>query len=82
MSIGKAAILKSVDVKNVLKVKFELGLFENPFHYANPELAKDILLCKEHRELAKKAACESMVLLKNQGVLPFNKNLNSILYVY
>lgn len=65
-------------VLRVLRLKDKLGLFENPFHYANPELAKDILLCKEHRELAKKAACESMVLLKNQGVLPFNKNLNSI----
>ena len=76
---GKISI-KQIDkaVMRVLKLKQELGLFENPYRDADPELSKQIVLCKEHRELARKMAEESAVLLKNDGVLPFSKDTESI----
>ena len=55
-------------VRTILKAKFTLGLFENP--YVDQNLAKKILLSEEHRETALKAACEAIVLLKNNGLLP------------
>ncbi|MDG2344170.1 MAG: beta-glucosidase BglX [Flavobacteriales bacterium] len=58
-------------VKRVLKLKFELGLFEDPFRYCNIELEKETVGAKEHFELAEKAALNSIVLLKNsKNVLP------------
>ncbi len=55
-------------VKRVLTLKFELGLFENP--YRNVEKAAAVLLTEEKRALAREAAKRSAVLLKNEGVLP------------
>lgn len=76
---GKISI-KQIDkaVMRVLKLKQELGLFENPYRDADPELSKQIILCKEHRELARKMAEESAVLLKNDGILPISKDVESI----
>ena len=64
-------------VRRVLHAKFKLGLFENP--YMNVEDAKNINGNSEHRELAYKAAQESIVLLKNEkNVLPLKKDLKKI----
>ena len=54
-------------VRHILKVKFELGLFENPF--SDPS-KKNEIHCAEHLELAKEVADESAVLLMNNGILP------------
>jgi beta-glucosidase len=51
-------------VARVLKLKLELGLFENP--YGDPGEADRMVRCKEHRELALESARQSIVLLKNQ----------------
>lgn len=57
----------------ILELKNELGLFENPYKDGNAEDESRILLCEEHRKLAKAVASESMVLLKNDGILPLKK---------
>ncbi len=58
-------------VTHVLKAKFQLGLFENP--YTDAEEAKRVVGSAENRKVALKAAQESMVLLKNnKGILPLN----------
>ncbi len=54
-------------VLRVLRLKNDLGLFEDPFRGATPEKAKAILGARSHRALARKAAAESLVLLKNEG---------------
>lgn len=65
-------------VMRVLKLKEKLGLFKNPYGCANVEEAKKILGCAEHREIAKRSANESAVLLKNEGVLPFSKDVKNV----
>ena len=58
-------------VVQTLTLKFELGLFENP--YISPEDAIKISKKPEHKALALKAARESVVLLKNDKLLPLKK---------
>ena len=60
----------------VLRVKFELGLFDNP--YVDEENYKKVVHCAEHIEIARKAAEESLTLLKNDGTLPLKKDISSI----
>jgi len=67
--------MKYIDrsVRNILRVKFRLGLFENRF--ADAEYAKKVNHSDEHKALALKAARESVVLLKNENnTLPIDLN--------
>ena len=59
-------------VRRILKIKFELGLFEEP--YVNEKKAAQVVRCDEHKELAEEAARKSMTLLKNDGILPLDVN--------
>lgn len=61
-------------VKRVLELKEELGLFDHPYKDADEEAEKKYILCQEHRDAARKTARQSMVLLKNDGVLPVEKD--------
>ncbi|MEM0226653.1 MAG: beta-glucosidase BglX [Thermofilaceae archaeon] len=63
-------------VRRVLRVKFLLGLFENP--YADPERARRVVKCGEHVEAALEIARKCIVLVKNEGVLPLSKSLRRI----
>lgn len=63
-------------VRRILRVKFWLGLFDNP--YVDPEYAEEICDCEEHRRLSLRAGRKAVVLLKNEGILPLSKNLKSI----
>jgi len=55
-------------VRNILRVKFMLGLFGNP--YVNVEASQAVQYAPEHLAAAQKTAEESAILLKNDGVLP------------
>ena len=79
LSDGKIT-MEQVDtaVMRVLRLKEKLGLFENPYGSANVEEAKKILACPEHREIARRSAEESAVLLKNDGVLPFSPEIKRV----
>ncbi len=63
---------KEIDraVRNILKLKFELGLFENP--YVDETASAKVDYAPEHLEAAKQCAIESAVLIKNDGVLPLS----------
>ncbi|MEN3324978.1 beta-glucosidase BglX [Mariniflexile soesokkakense] len=62
-------------VKRILTVKFQLGLFDDPFKYCNDDRAKTEIYTKEHRDFSRKVASESIVLLKNENeILPLKKS--------
>lgn len=60
-------------VLRILEKKYELGLFDNPYKEDDGSLAAYIN-SGEQKRLSYEAACESIVLLKNNGVLPLSKN--------
>lgn len=79
---NKKLSMATVDnaVRNVLRTKFRLGLFDNPFADANRE--KATILNAEHRRFARQSANESFVLLKNEReTLPIKKTTKEIAVV-
>ncbi|WOD44941.1 beta-glucosidase BglX [Hwangdonia lutea] len=66
-------------VKRVLRLKFELGLFDDPYKYCNEQREKDNVYSKENLAIARDVAKKSIVLLKNENnVLPLSKQIRSI----
>lgn len=64
-------------VRNILRIKFRLGLFENPY----AKVSKNAFYKPEALEAAKNAAIESAVLLKNNSLLPINTKFKTIAVV-
>lgn len=63
-------------VLRILTLKNDLGLFENPHRGADATLEKEVVLSKENRDVARDVAKKSIVLLKNDGILPLSKQDN------
>jgi len=78
---GKADI-KVLDqaVLRVLKAKFRMGLLEHPFALEG-ETLKSVFLNENHQKISLQSALESMILLKNNGVLPISKEVKKIAVV-
>lgn len=72
--------MQTVDsrVTDVLRIKFQMGLFDNPYKGDLKQVA-GVVHSEEHQALALKAALEGIVLLKNENqVLPLSKSLKHI----
>jgi beta-glucosidase len=66
-------------VKRLFTARFRLGMFDPPEQVPYTQIPYEIIDSPEHRELALRAARESIVLLKNEdGLLPLRKDLDSI----
>lgn len=59
-------------VLRVLTAKYKIGLFENP--YGDSKKISEVVRCAEHQRMALDAARKSIVLLKNENILPLSKN--------
>ena len=68
--------LLDLAVQRHLKKKFELGLFENP--YVEEGKVWEVFETFEQRQLAREIARRSIVLLKNDGLLPLQKNIKAL----
>lgn len=68
-------------VRRVLRVKFLMGLFDNPYR-TDKEKEEKTILCSEHIKAAREVARRSIVLLKNENnTLPLKKDLKKIAVV-
>jgi beta-glucosidase len=66
-------------VRRILRVKFELGLFDDPFKYCSADREKEVILCDANLAAARDAAKKSIVLLKNENnILPLSKKTKKI----
>ncbi|WP_295335243.1 beta-glucosidase BglX [Flavobacterium sp.] len=69
-------------VKRVLRKKFELGLFDDPFKYCSKERQDKALNNSEHTKIARDVAAKSIVLLKNEKqILPLSKDTKTIAFI-
>lgn len=66
-------------VRRVLRLKHDLGLFDNPYKYIDAEREKNLILAPEHRAAARDMASKSIILLKNDTqLLPLDKTIKNI----
>jgi beta-glucosidase len=69
-------------VRRVLRAKFRLGLFEDPYRYCSPDREQHTILRQDHVALAREVARKSIVLLKNENrLLPLRKDLKTLAVV-
>jgi len=67
-----------VAVKRLFRARFKLGMFDPDDKVPYASISTAVVNCREHMDLARQVAQESMVLLKNNGVLPLKKDLAKI----
>ncbi|HQV33316.1 MAG TPA: glycoside hydrolase family 3 N-terminal domain-containing protein, partial [Calditrichia bacterium] len=66
-------------VRRILRVKFELGLFDDPYRYCDAEREKNLIYHPDHHAAALDIAKKSIVLLKNENhLLPLNPQKGSL----
>ncbi|WP_452225021.1 beta-glucosidase BglX [Lacinutrix chionoecetis] len=66
-------------VKRVLRIKFQLGLFDDPYRYCDDERERTEVLSEGNLKVARDVAKKSIVLLKNENnILPLSKKAKSI----
>lgn len=66
-------------VRRILRIKYDLGLFEDPYKFSDQSRYDSLILHDNHRQVAREMAKKSFVLLKNEGqLLPLNKSLNKL----
>lgn len=66
-------------VRRILRMKFQLGLFDDPYQYSDPEREAELIFTEEHRAIARDVAKRSIVLLNNEeGLLPISKTTSKI----
>ena len=65
-------------VKRLFTARFRLGMFDPEEKVPYAQIPYEVNDCEEHRQLAQKTARESIVLLKNDGLLPLDKNIKKI----
>ncbi len=66
-------------VRNVLRIKFRLGLFDDPYKYSNMSRQESETLSAENHAASREVARRSMVLLKNENqLLPLSKDVKRI----
>ena len=70
-----------VALRRVLKGRFELGMFDPAEMSPWADFGPDMINSEKNHELAIEAARQSMVLLKNDGVLPLDKNIKKLAVV-
>jgi beta-glucosidase len=69
-------------VRRILRKKFELGLFDDPFRFCDPKRQEIALNDPEHNKIARQVAAKSIVLLKNENhLLPLSKNTKTIAFI-
>ncbi|MBK7212823.1 MAG: beta-glucosidase BglX [Bacteroidales bacterium] len=69
-------------VRRILRKKFELGLFDDPYKFSNSERETEALNNPEHAKTAREIAAKSIVLLKNENnLLPLSKKLKTIAFI-
>jgi beta-glucosidase len=66
-------------VRRVLRMKFKLGLFDDPYRGINAEREKRSILSEDHLQKARVSARKSIVLLKNENtLLPLSKQIKTV----
>lgn len=65
-------------VRRILRMKFKLGLFDDPYKYCDTVREKELILNQRHLDIARDVTRKSIVLLKNNGVLPLSKSVKSV----
>ncbi len=81
-AVEKALLTEDIidkSIKRLFNARFRLGMFDPPEIVPYAQIPLEVNDCEKHKDLARKAARESIVLLKNENnILPLNKNIKSI----
>ncbi len=67
-----------VALKRLMLTRIKLGMFDPPERVPYARISADVVGCEEHVGLARQMARESIVLLKNNGVLPLSRDIRGI----